>query len=126
MFRPNSDTFRGTFGLPGQNQKERLHKTDCCNVRAPADREASIKDSGLTRTGLAVTVLCLHTATLPGRGPCLAETVWAGSREIFLVLSRNGLTGTGSVACWTETVWRESREKFPVLFGLVEQYRELE
>jgi hypothetical protein len=31
--------------------------------RAPADREASIKDSGFTRTGLGVTVLCLHTAS---------------------------------------------------------------
>ena len=31
--------------------------------RAPADRKASIKDSGFTRTGLGVTVLCLHTAT---------------------------------------------------------------
>ena len=30
---------------------------------APADREASIKDSGFTRTGFGVTVLCLHTAT---------------------------------------------------------------
>ena len=29
--------------------------------RAPADREVSIKDSGFTRTGLGVTVLCLHT-----------------------------------------------------------------
>ena len=26
----------------------------------------------------------------PGRGPCLAETVWAGSRERFLVLFGNG------------------------------------
>ena len=35
--------------------------------RAPADREASIKDSGLTRTGLDVAVLCLHSVqcTLP-------------------------------------------------------------
>ena len=32
-------------------------------ARAPADREVSIKDSGFTRTGLGVTVLCLHTAT---------------------------------------------------------------
>ena len=32
-------------------------------TRAPADREASIKDSGFTRTGFGVTVLCLHTAT---------------------------------------------------------------
>ena len=31
-------------------------------ARAPADHEASIKDSGFTRTGLSVTVLCLHTA----------------------------------------------------------------
>ena len=30
MFRPNSDKFRGIFGLPGQNQNESLHKTDCC------------------------------------------------------------------------------------------------
>ena len=29
-------------------------------------------------------VLCLHTATRPGRNPCLAETVWTGSRERFL------------------------------------------
>ena len=32
MFRPNSDTLRGIFGLPGQNQNKSLHKTDCCNV----------------------------------------------------------------------------------------------
>ena len=32
MFRPNSDTLRGILGLPGQNQNERLHKTDRCNV----------------------------------------------------------------------------------------------
>ena len=73
-------------------------------IRAPADPEPSIKDSGFTRTGLGVPVLCLHTATWPGRGPCLAETIWAGSRERFLVLFRNGLTGTGSGACWAETV----------------------
>ena len=35
-------------------------------------------------------VLCMHTATWPGRGPCLAKTVWAGSREIFLFLFGNG------------------------------------
>ena len=74
------------------------------NTRAPADREVSIKDSGFTRTGLGVTVLCLHTATWLGRSPCLAFTVWAGSRERFLVLFGNGLTGTGSGACWAETV----------------------
>ena len=32
MFRRNSDTFKGIFGLPGQNQNESLHKTDSCNV----------------------------------------------------------------------------------------------
>ena len=37
-----------------------------------------------------------------------------------------GLTGTGSGAYWAETVSRESREKFPVLFGLIEQYQEVE
>ena len=30
--------------------------------RAPKDREASIKDSGFTRPGSGVTVLCLHCA----------------------------------------------------------------
>ena len=35
--------------------------------RAPADRDVSIKDSGFTRPGLDGTVLCLHTATSPGR-----------------------------------------------------------
>ena len=29
MFGPNSDTLRGIFGLPGQNQNESLHKTNC-------------------------------------------------------------------------------------------------
>ena len=29
------------------------------------------------------TVLCLHTATGPGRGPCLTKTVWTGRRVIF-------------------------------------------
>ena len=75
--------------------------------RAPADCEASIKDSGFTRTVLGVTVLCLHTATWPGRGTCLAETVWAGSRERFLVLFGNGLTGT--VQC-RDSLKREQRE----------------
>ena len=32
LFRPNSDTLRGIFELPGQNQNKSLHKTDCCNV----------------------------------------------------------------------------------------------
>ena len=32
MYRPNLDMFRGIFGLPGQNQNESLHKTDCFNV----------------------------------------------------------------------------------------------
>ena len=59
-------------------------------IRAPADREVFIKDSGFTRPGSGVTVLGLHCAHWPGRGPCLAETVWAGSRERFLVLFRNG------------------------------------
>ena len=39
------------------------HTDNTDNTRAPADREVSIKDSGFTRTGLGVTVLCLHTAT---------------------------------------------------------------
>jgi hypothetical protein len=56
----------------------------------------------------------------------LAETVWARSRERLLVLFGNGLTGTGSEASLAETVPRESRENFPVLFGLIEQYQELE
>ena len=30
--------------------------------RAPADREASIKDLGFTRPGFSATVLCLHSA----------------------------------------------------------------
>ena len=38
-FRPNSDTFRGIFGLPGQNQNESLHKTDCCNVLSDCCQE---------------------------------------------------------------------------------------
>ena len=50
----------------------------------------SIKYSGFTRPGWGVTVLCLHCATWPGRGPCMAETVWAGNRERFLVLFGNG------------------------------------
>ena len=44
-----------------------LHKTSCQpdvhGASAPADREASIKDSGLIRTGSGVTVLCLHSPT---------------------------------------------------------------
>ena len=36
-------------------------RTPFC-TRAPADREASIKDSGFTRPGSGVTVLCLHCA----------------------------------------------------------------
>ena len=32
LFRPNSDMFKGNFGLPGQNQNESFHKTDCFNV----------------------------------------------------------------------------------------------
>ena len=32
MFRPNSETLRGIFGLPGQNQIESLCKTDRSNV----------------------------------------------------------------------------------------------
>ena len=32
MIRPKSDTLRSIFGLPGQNQNENIHKTDCYNV----------------------------------------------------------------------------------------------
>ena len=35
--------------------------------RAQADREAFIKDSGLTKPGMGVTILCLYRATGPGR-----------------------------------------------------------
>ena len=59
-------------------------------IRAPADREVSIKDSWFMRPGLGGTVLCPHTAIWPGRGSWLAETVWAGSRERFLVSCWNG------------------------------------
>ena len=72
--------------------------------------------------GLGVTVLCMHTATWPGRGLCLAETVCAGSKERLLFLFGNGLTGTGSGACLAETVLRERRENFLVMFGLIEHY----
>ena len=37
--------------------------SDGLESRAPADREVSIKDLGLTRPGLGGTVLCLYTAT---------------------------------------------------------------
>ena len=70
--------------------KSSWKKSRILETRAPADREVSIKDSGFTRPGLGGTVLCLHTATWPGRGHWLAETVWAGSRERFLVLCWNG------------------------------------
>ena len=56
----------------------------------------------------------------------MAETVWAGSRERFLVWFGNGLIGTGSGASLAETVKRESREKILVLFRFIEQYPELE
>ena len=36
-----------------------------------------------------------NSATWPGRGHCLTETVWAGSRERFLVLCCNGLNRNG-------------------------------
>ena len=32
MLRPNSDTLRGIFGLPGRNQNESLDTNDCCNM----------------------------------------------------------------------------------------------
>ena len=36
MLRPNSETFRGIFGLPGQNQNESIQKTVvmCCQIVA--------------------------------------------------------------------------------------------
>ena len=40
----------------------------------------------LQKGGIYIMVLCLYTATCPGKGPCLAETVMAGSRERSLVL----------------------------------------
>ena len=39
MFRPNSDTFRGIFGLPGQDQNESLYKTDCFNLLSDCCQE---------------------------------------------------------------------------------------
>ena len=56
--------------------REKLLMHSISKGRAPADSEASIKNSGFTRTGLGVTVLCLHTATGPGRGPCLVSGTW--------------------------------------------------
>ena len=32
IFRTHLDTCRGIFGLPGENNNESWHKTDCCNV----------------------------------------------------------------------------------------------
>ena len=58
--------------------------------RALADREAFKKDSGFTRPGSGVTVLFLHCPRKRGRGPGLAVTVRAGTRERFLVLFGNG------------------------------------
>ena len=99
----------------------------CANPRAQTDREASIKDSGFTKPRLGVTVLCLHTATWPERGPCLAETVWAGSREQFLVLFVNGSNKNSECGLLgRDTSEGESRDMFPVLLGLIEQYQELE
>ena len=66
--------------------------------RAPADREASIKDSGFTGPGSGVTVLC----------PV-----------------REWLAGTGSGGCWAETNQCKSRERFPVLYVLNEHDQEL-
>ena len=57
----------------------------CC-CRATTEPGKRILQGG----GIYRMVLCLHTATWPGRGPCLAETVWAGSRERFLLLFGNG------------------------------------
>ena len=44
----------------------------------------------LQRGGINRMDLCLHTATWPGLGPCLAQTVWVQSRERFLLLFGNG------------------------------------
>ena len=55
----------------------------------------------------------------------MAQTVWAGSRERFLFLFGNGLTGTGSGSCWAKTVQRGSREIFLVLFGNGKQEQDL-
>ena len=60
------------------------------NLRAPTDHGVSIKESGFTRPGSGVRFPFLHCASRPGLGPGLAETVWAESRERFLVFFSNG------------------------------------
>ena len=55
----------------------------------------TIKDPGIARTGMGFLVLLLYENTWPGHGPCLAETVWNRSREIFLGLVLECLAGTG-------------------------------
>ena len=55
-------------------------------VRAPTEPGKRI----LQRGRIYKMVLWLDTATWPGRGPCLAETVWAGSRDRFLFWFGNG------------------------------------
>ena len=105
-----------------------LSPVTCHMSRAPADREASIKDSGFTRPGSGVTVLCLHCtvptdqeeAPLPGR-----DSMGREQREIP-GLVWEWLAGTRSGACWAETNQSKSRERFPVLFGLNEHDQELE
>ena len=107
---PYSAMFRGIPALPCSTGQSR---------RAPAHREVSIIDSGLTRPGLGETVLYLHSATGPGRGPCLTETVWAGSRERFLVLCRKGLNINREWGLLgRERPEREQRE----VLGLVHMY----
>ena len=54
MFRPNSDMFRGIFVLPGQNQNESLHKTDCQIVA----RKSVVPSSGNFRRQPALRYIC--------------------------------------------------------------------
>ena len=68
------------------------------NDRAPADREVSINDSGFTKPGLGVAVMCLNPNPNRNRD-------WG-------LLGRDGPE-------------REQRG-FPALFILIEQYQELE
>ena len=58
MFRPTSDTFRGIFGLPEQNQNESLQKTDCCNVCQIVDRKSVAPSSGDFRLQPAPRYVC--------------------------------------------------------------------